>query len=208
MIGPILPILLVCFTSIQAMEAAQVKWIVDGDTLFLENGKTVRYIGINAPEIGHSGKSGEHFGKEAKDFHENLIGKQKILLEFGPEKTDQYGRLLAYVYTQDGEFANRLLLEHGTAYCLYKYPNIKHFDLFLPAQRDAMRQKLGMWPKLDLVAKPLLGNKRSYRFHKPDCTFGRTTRRANRIDFNGLWSAFWHGFAPCKRCFHSGVFTK
>jgi len=206
--GSILLILLINISGVQAKEPARVKWIVDGDTLILNSGKTVRYIGINAPEVGFSGKESEFFGQEAREFHANLLDKRKIFLEYGSEKRDRYGRLLAYVYTHDGRFANRILLKHGMAHCLYRPPNIKYFALFLVAQRDAMQQKLGMWSQLDRDGKPLVGNKRSYRFHKPDCDFGSKTRRSNRTEFEGLWDAFWHGYAPCKRCFPTGVVTQ
>jgi len=204
----ILLILFICISGIQAMEMAQVKWIVDGDTLVLENGKTVRYIGINAPETGHSGKITEPFGSQAKQVHVNLLKNRKIYLRYGAEKTDHYGRLLAYVYTQNGEFANRALLKLGAAYCLFRPPNIKHFALLLSAQREAMQQKRGVWSNLVRDDRPLVGNKRSYRFHKPGCAYGSRTRRSNRIALEGLWEAFWQGYAPCKRCFPSGVFVQ
>ena len=202
-------LLLICTAlTTQANELQQVKWIIDGDTLVLESGHTVRYIGINAPEIGHSGKDTEPFGKQAKKVHAELLKNKKIYLRYGAEKRDHYGRLLAYVYTQNGEFANRVLLKHGAAYCLYKPPNIKHFNVLLSSQRGAMLQRRGMWSRLVGDDRPLVGNNRSYRFHKPGCAYGNRTRRLNRVGLEGLWEAFWQGYAPCKRCFSSGVFVQ
>ena len=56
-----------------AHEWFHVKWVNDGDTILLADGRHVRYIGINAPEIDHENKKAEVFGYEAKKYNQTLV---------------------------------------------------------------------------------------------------------------------------------------
>ena len=187
-------------TTLQAAEWQRVKAVIDGDTLLLGNDRFVRYIGINAPEIAHHDKPGEPFGVEAARYHTTLIGTQRVRLEFDRQKTDHYGRLLAYVYTEDGVMLNRAMLAAGMAYYLYKPPNLRYADTFLATQRKAMNVSKGIWTQLGRTGGPVLGNKRSRRFHRPDCRNVRKMSRKNRIHISSHWQAFRKGYAPGKNC--------
>jgi micrococcal nuclease len=191
-----------------AMEAQYVKRVVDGDTLFLDNNQFVRYIGINAPEVRHGNEKAEPFGIKAKKQHARLVGEgDKVYLVYGIENSDRYGRKLAYVYTREKTFINRMMLEQGWAYCLFKSPNLRYHDLFLQAQRLAMQGQQGMWHGWEAQALNIVGNKRSRRFHRESCLFGLKTAKSNRIVFYSLWDAFWEGYAPGKKCFPEGPFA-
>lgn len=184
------------------------KRVVDGDTLFLGNNRFVRYIGINAPEVRHGNEKAEPFGIKAKKQHARLVSEgDKVYLVSGIEKSDRYGRKLAYVYTREKTFINRMMLEQGWAYCLFKAPNLRYHDLFLQAQRLAMQGQQGMWHGWEAQALNIVGNKRSRRFHRESCLFGLKTAKSNRIVFYSLWDAFWEGYAPCKKCFPEGPFA-
>jgi endonuclease YncB( thermonuclease family) len=103
-----------------------VKWVNDGDTIVLTNGKRVRYIGINAPEIDHDNHRAQPFGYESRSYNKGVVLKRKIRLEFDRERLDRYGRLLAYLFLPDGTFLNEALLQKGYAYFLFKKPNLKY----------------------------------------------------------------------------------
>src|SRR5574341_2058663 len=75
-----------------ADEFGRVKQVYDGDTVLLEDGRRVRYLGINAPEFR------EPFYLKAKRFNESLVLGREIRLEFDVERADAFDRLLAYVY--------------------------------------------------------------------------------------------------------------
>ncbi len=68
-----------------------VERIIDGDTIVVTNNTHVRLLGINTPE------KGERYYKKAKDFLANMISNKTIKLEYGKDKTDLYGRTLAYI---------------------------------------------------------------------------------------------------------------
>ncbi|MBW2200495.1 MAG: thermonuclease family protein [Deltaproteobacteria bacterium] len=120
-----------------------VKWVSDGDTIVLMDGRHVRYIGINTPEVKHADKKAEPYGYQAKNFNTKLLYSRRVRLEFDKERYDQFGRLLAYVFLEDGTFVNKAILEHGLAYCLPRRPNNRYDEVFLNSQRYAMSEKSG-----------------------------------------------------------------
>jgi endonuclease YncB( thermonuclease family) len=65
--------------------------IVDGDTLELGNGETVRLVGIDTPEVGQCG-----YDRASAALSRLVLGKQ-VRLTRSDEDRDRYGRLLRYV---------------------------------------------------------------------------------------------------------------
>ena len=177
-----------------------VRWVIDGDTVVLKNGRTVRYVGINAPEIAHKNKTGEPFGKFSSRINKRLVQGQKVRLETEHETQDHYGRQLAYIFLEDGTFVNEILVQMGAAYCLPHSLNVKYKDTFQRAQHKAMATGRGLWQNWPKKPERLLGNKRSGRFHCLTCPFGKKTGNHNRVYFPNRWEAFKAGFAPCKKC--------
>lgn len=179
----------------------KVKWVNDGDTIVLSDGRHVRYIGINAPEIAHDNQKAEAFGYEAKKYNQSLVRSKKVRLEFDKEKYDRYGRLLANIFLSDGTFINKEMIEKGYAYALPRKPNVKYDRMLLQIQRDAMSAKQGMWRNWnDKESEEYLGSERSKRFHLKTCPYVKRIKKRNRVFFKRKWDAFWNGFAPCKRC--------
>ena len=199
-------ITLVCllfFISPQASWADtwnRVKWVVDGDTVFLVDGQKVRYIGINAPELAHDDHSAEPYGEASKRFNTSLVNHKKVRLEFDKERFDRYQRLLAYVFLVTDTFVNAEMLSNGFAYFLKHRPNLKYDSILLQAQRSAMSAKIGIWQNWNEKKNKVIGNKNSHRFHLPTCPFGKRIKPINRIVFQKKWDAYWEGYAPAKRC--------
>lgn len=190
--------------TVVAQEWIRVKWVDDGDTIVLADGRHVRYIGINAPEIAHDHQKAEPFGYAAKRYNQSLVGSKKVRLEFDKERYDRYGRLLAYLFLQDGTFVNQAIIEQGDAYVLYRRPNVKYDKVLLQAQRNAMSAKKGIWHDWKEEQIEYWGSKSSRRFHLKTCPYGKKIKKKNRILFENKWDAFWAGFAPCKRCLADG----
>lgn len=76
--------------------------VIDGDNLYLENGQSIRLIGINAPERGK-----ENFDK-AKEKLGSLVTGKKVYLEYDRTQDDQFGRIMAWVWV-DCEATPKLL---------------------------------------------------------------------------------------------------
>ncbi len=127
--------------------------VVDGDTIELTNRETVRYIGIDTPEIREK-KNAEWvykprpYAEEAKEFNQKLVEGKSVRLEFDVQKRDKYKRLLAYVYRGE-KMVNIEMVREGFA-MIYTYPpNLKYSQRFLAAQKEARDNKRGLWVDLE-----------------------------------------------------------
>jgi len=135
-----------------------VKRVVDGDTIVLEDGERVRFIGIDTPEMHKSNKlyrdakrtqqdieTIKEMGRRAYGFTRKLVEGKRVALEFDAERRDRYNRLLAYVFTKDGTFVNAEIVRQGYASLMTFPPNVEYVDLFLKLYREARENNRGLW---------------------------------------------------------------
>jgi len=125
----------------------RIQRVVDGDSVVLQSGGQVRYIGIDTPEMAHRIDGVQPYAREAKAFNKRLVQGKRVRLELDVEHRDKYKRLLAYVYLEDGTFVNAELVRLGFARILMIPPNVRHADLFLKYQREAREAGRGLWGK-------------------------------------------------------------
>ena len=177
-----------------------VRHVNDGDTIVLSDGRRVRYIGIDTPEIDHENNRAEAFGYEAREVNRKLVTSGKIRLVVDRETQDRYGRTLAYVYLPDGTLVNSEMLRLGLAVVFYKRPNTSLFSEMLAVQREAMKNGRGLWKTARADQTAVVGNRNSRRFHLPSCPAVRQMRPKNRIAFKKKWDAFWDGYSPARDC--------
>lgn len=129
--------------------------VVDGDTIELENGQRVRYIGIDTPETVDPRKAVQCFGEEASKRNKQLMEGQRVRLEKDVSETDKYGRLLRYVYTGD-MMVNLELVEQGFAHSSTYPPDVKYQDRLVEAERKAREAKRGLWGACSTtITKPI-----------------------------------------------------
>ncbi|NCU41981.1 MAG: nuclease [Candidatus Moranbacteria bacterium] len=122
-----------------------VRRVIDGDTLEIEDGSKVRYIGIDTPEMSQKkDQKDECFAKEATQKNRDLVEGKTVRLEKDISETDRYGRLLRYVYIE-GEMVNELLVREGYAYAVTFPPDVKFETLFRETQKEAREKEQGMW---------------------------------------------------------------
>lgn len=119
--------------------------VIDGDTIELGNGEKVRYIGVDTPELHHPQKKVERFAREAYQANQKMVKNRKVRLEFDVQQKDRYGRLLAYVYTDDGIMVNEWLVASGYARVATFPPNLRFADRFLQLEKEARQQNIGLW---------------------------------------------------------------
>lgn len=124
---------------------AAVDRVVDGDTIALASGETVRYIGIDTPETVKPNAPIECFGKEASEKNRALVSGKKIRMQKDISDTDRYGRLLRYVYLEDGTLVNEVLVREGYAFASSFPPDIAMQEVFREAERSAKQNKRGLW---------------------------------------------------------------
>lgn len=118
---------------------------VDGDTLELEDGRRVRYIGIDTPETVHPKKKVQCYGPQASARNHQLVDGALVRLVKDVEDTDRYGRLLRYIYLEDGTFVNWVLVAEGYARVYTWPPNIAYTTEFENAQNTAKTALSGLW---------------------------------------------------------------
>ena len=106
----------------------------------------VRLIGIDTPEVSHSGGPSECFGARAARLTRSLALGRQVVLEPGRERHDRYGRLLAYVQVVGGpDDLEATLLERGAARTLAIAPNTDRAGRYAEIERAARRAGLGLW---------------------------------------------------------------
>ncbi len=140
-------LLFVMYCSIAAQDLFLCTRVVDGDTIVVEvggKGEKVRLIGVDTPETVHPSKPVEYFGKEASAFTRQMVEGKRVRLEYDWQKRDKYGRLLAYVYLEDGTFLNAEIIKQGYGFAYTKYP-FKYLDEFREYQVNARKNNRGLW---------------------------------------------------------------
>ena len=119
---------------------------IDGDTLLLEGGFRVRLLGVNTPETKHPGRPTEPYGPEAHTYTRSLVDRRMVTLEYDRERLDNYRRVLAYVYLDDGSLLNLRLIESGHSPAIVSFPiRSDRMRLFEDAERVAQAGVLGIW---------------------------------------------------------------
>ena len=135
-------------SDLQLVEDALVSRVIDGDTVELENGERVRYLGIDTPETVHPSKPVECYGPEASERNKELVeGKIVTLMRDGPD-TDQYDRLLRYVFV-DGTFVNGDLVWGGYAYARSYGDTPLFYQTLVQLERSAREGERGLWKICD-----------------------------------------------------------
>jgi len=122
----------------------RIRRVLDGDTIVLDNGETVRLIGVDAPETHHPEIPVQRFGEEATEFLRRMAEGFECTLEYEPEEPhDKYGRLLAYVFVDD-RFVNAEMIRRGYAYAYTRFPFRRQTE-FLTLEREARETQSGLW---------------------------------------------------------------
>ena len=123
--------------------------VVDGDTILVELNnqiETVRLIGVDTPEVAHPEKPIECFGEEATQRAKELLENQMVYLIPDSLSSNQgkYGRILRYVFLQDGLLINAELIKEGFGfnYIYEPFQFMKQFDYL---EKQAKENRLGLW---------------------------------------------------------------
>lgn len=128
-------------------ETVNVKKVIDGDTVHLADGRRIRFIGIDTPELYKNGRFSPEPGARAarRWLHNKLSEKSQMKLVFAAERHDDYGRLLAHPLTDDGRLLVKSMLAAGLGELLLIPPNQDYWRCLLQAEQHARRRQLGVW---------------------------------------------------------------
>ncbi len=122
--------------------STRVTRVVDGDTVVLAGPGRARLIGVDTPEV-YGGR--ECFGPQASEYAERMLAGREVSYTVGRERRDRYGRLLVYLWLDDGRSFNGLLVADGYARILTIRPNDLHGRLFGRLAAAARERRAGLW---------------------------------------------------------------
>lgn len=136
--------------------------VIDGDTLELSDGRRVRLIGINTPELGRNGQPSEPYAQRARAALERQVAQPGLRLLVGEQPRDHYGRTLGHLFDAQGVNVEAQLLREGMGFAIGVPPNLSLFDCHLQQEAVARGAGVGVWRQNPVVAA---GKMRGGGFH-------------------------------------------
>lgn len=178
--------------------------VIDGDTIVLDGNEIIRLIGVDTPETKAPRKPVQYFGKEAYEFTKGLVEGKKVRLEYDQERTDKYGRTLAYVYLEDMSFLNAEIIKQGYGFAYTQFP-FKYLEQFREYEKEARENNRGLWgPKEEIKPENqakanedtiVYITKTGKKYHSGNCRY----LSKSKIPIS-LKEAIQKGYAPCSVC--------
>jgi len=179
-------------------ERVSVRNVYDGDTLTLTDGRRVRFLGIDTPEI----KEQQPYALEAKAYTKDRCNKQDIWISFEPgqSRTDHYDRLLAFVWVREGDkhiCMNESIVGAGyaSAYIPNKSSKLHNWDKFLALQKEAILSRRGMWKSFQ--DHEVVKTKNGSAYHRRDCEHISSVRNLTTLKAS---EALSQGLHACRTC--------
>ncbi len=168
--------------------------VFDGDTVRLSDGRKIRLLGINTPEVGHWERAPEAGGEAAKQWLSEKLVKRKVRLLTDAEITDKYKRTLAHLFTENGEHINLQLVELGLASVNIYPPNLSFAKELADAQNRAEQAKRGLWgnPTYAFIPADRLnneGNRKSWMRISGSVRTIRSSRKFVYLELTDLFQA-------------------
>lgn len=133
-----------CGGSITRDRNGVVTAVVDGDTIVVRGVGTVRYLGIDTPELHHPRKPLQRLARRAREENRRLVAGRRVRIVTDREVRDRYGRLLGYIYVGN-VMVNEVLVGRGYARTLTIAPNTAHAAAFAKLERSARQARIGLW---------------------------------------------------------------
>lgn len=189
-------------TECHVEERAVCTKVVDGDTIYLDNGEKVRFVGVNTPERGVEGYIA------SKNFVQKLCLNKEVGLDIDDSKHhDKYGRTLAVVIV-DGKNVNEMLLKEGLAEIMYMPPsefypynwadgNTHVADTHSPSSSS---DSSSTDSSSSSGSGSYVGNANTGKFHVSSCSSVNKMSEKNKVFFSSRDEAINQGYVPCKRC--------
>ncbi|SJM93062.1 thermonuclease family protein [Crenothrix polyspora] len=132
-----------------------IKTVYDGDTVVLEDGRKIRLLGINTPEVRHRDKQADAGGDEAKQWLITRLKNTKVRVQTDVELTDKYKRTLGHLFTENKQHINLELVKAGLAEVSIYPPNLLFTEELLAAQQQAEHAKVGIWQRPEFAVLPV-----------------------------------------------------
>ena len=171
-------------------ERVHVVYVYDGDTVKLSDGRRLRIIGINTPELGNEDPTTVPLANEARARLQELINtnNRTLLLQHDAQHKDHYGRLLAHAFTESGDNVASMLLQQGLATTLVVPPNTWGMQCYQGLENDARIDRRGVWGLPAYQSRPARGlppDTKGYRIVQGHVNDVRESKHNVWIDLDG-----------------------
>ncbi|MBP3791312.1 MAG: thermonuclease family protein [Methanobrevibacter sp.] len=190
-------------TDCHVEESAVCTNVVDGDTIYLDNGEKIRFVGVNTPERGVEGYI------TSKNFVQKLCLNKKVGIDVDNRKhNDKYGRTLGVVIV-DGKNVNEMLLKEGLAEIMYMPPsefypydwaNGNTHVADTHSSSSSSSHPTSSESTSSSGSASYVGNANTGKFHEPSCSSVKDMAEGNKVFFSARDDAISQGYIPCKRC--------
>ncbi len=206
-------ILLAGCSSKEITAMAVVDRVIDGDTVELNSSEKVRLVCINTPEKNEEGYI------EATNFLKETVLNKTILLKKDVTGNDKYGRLLRYVYLEDGTFVNSLVVEKGYGKAFPYAPDTKLCPEIKISEEKAKLEKIGIWAEDEEIEESVkeevqpdcvnlgcpegtkaVGSKNSDKWHYCNCKWAKRIKEENLVCFKTTEEAEDKGYVETQTC--------
>ena len=188
-------------TECHVEESAVCTQVVDGDTIYLDNGEKIRFVGVNTPERGVEGYI------TSKNFVQKLCLNKEVGIDIDDSKhNDRYGRTLGVVIV-DGKNVNEMLLKEGLAEIMYMPPSEFYPYDWANSDTHVASSHSSSSSSGDTSSHSsssdsgsYVGNANSGKFHYASCSSVNKMSEGNKVFFSSRDDAVNQGYEPCKRC--------
>ncbi len=141
---PVTPTMTPTRTPNPGRTLANVRRVLDGNTILIDGGYVVRYIGVDTPGAGMFRRPVEPFGREAAERNIELVEGKQVELEEDAVDVDSSGLMLRYVYVDD-EMVNAILLREGLGRAVASGRNNRYASVLRDAEMEARQQPINIW---------------------------------------------------------------
>ncbi len=182
-----------CVILFYSLTWAEDKFVVtkiySGEIVKLQDGRKLRYVGIDAP-----GKN-NFFYSESRKANMQLVDKKAVAIEYDAYQRDSQGNIQGYVYAGN-TFVNAQLLKNGFVLAYIRPPNTRYAGLFIALQNEARKNHQGIWAYEDPNDEPYyVASKDSKKIHRPGCRSAGEIPFDKRIIFRNKDEALSKGYS-------------
>jgi endonuclease YncB( thermonuclease family) len=163
-----------------ALEEVVIRSVIDGDTLVLDDGRKVRLLGVNTPELGFGSKVNEPYALAAKAYVKSLWkAKRRAKIAVGHQKKDSYDRVLAHVFFGEINVAEHLLAK-GLGFSNARPPDLELSHCYANIATKARHANLAVW-----------SNSSFYSASQSELSGGFTVLSGKLIEVNFSGPSWW-----------------
>ena len=130
--------------SPRSPEPVSIRRVIDGDTVILTDGRHVRLIGINTPEL-HGDDAPQPLSRQARARLQALVAKDPVRMVTGREGRDNHRRTLGYLFDSDGRNLASQLLAEGLGWHVAIAPNLGLAPCLAAVESRARQARRGVW---------------------------------------------------------------